>query len=302
MSAFTTQSGFAKMLGKATVGPWIAVGAVHFPLWQIGDSMNSEQLPAAIDADNSGPQAASMIQPAWRWGLCLFVAAAAAWALLNFNPIQFELPKELLSVDAYSPPELQEAKAEQTKLVHWQNTLTRLGFVGLCLGGVALLAAVGRGSVRDWVGGVVAVLVGVACGVLAGHLGILLRRYLNTNVPIPLVGENSRLLATDIGVLVLASVILAVPVSLAVMLGSGAHRIQKAVAILLAGVVAGLLGPLAMYLALPNSQTCVFPPQGLGPTAIWLAVLAALIFVFTTLTGSRRASVQPNRAADLPGC
>jgi hypothetical protein len=116
-----------------------------------------------------------------------------------------------------------------------------------------------------------------------------------------LVGENSRLLATDIGVLILASVVLAVPVSLAVMLGRGVHRVQKAVAILLAGVVAGLLVPLAIYLALPNAPTCVFPPQGLGLTAIWLAVLAALIFVFTTLTGSRRVSVQPNRAADLPG-
>ena len=235
-----------------------------------------------------------MIHPAWRWGLCLAVAAAAAWALLNFSPIQFELPMELISVNIYSPPELQEAAAEQMKVVQWQSTLTRLGFVGLCLGGVALLAALGRGAGRDWVRGVVVALVGLACGVLAGQLGILLRRHLNTDVPIPLVSENSRLLVTEIGVLMLASVVLAVPVSLAVMLGSRTHRVQKAVAILLAGVVAGLLVPLAVYLVIPSAQTCVFPPQGLGPTAIWLAVLAALIFAFTTLTGSRRASVQPS--------
>ena len=147
--------------------------------------MNYEQLPAAIDTEDSGPQAASMIQPAWRWGLCLAVAVAAAWALLNFSPIQFELSKEMRAWTRTVLPELQEAKAEQTKVVHWQNTLTRLGFVGLCLGGVALLAAVGRGSGTRLGPRCSRRIGGLACGVLAGHLGILLRRYLNTNVLIP---------------------------------------------------------------------------------------------------------------------
>lgn len=102
--------------------------------------------PAAGEAGPSSAQTTSMTVPASRWGVCLLVAAAAAWVMLNYTPVQFDTPEELLSVDIYSPPELQTAAAEKSVELYWKNSLTKLGLVGLCLGAVALLAAASRSA------------------------------------------------------------------------------------------------------------------------------------------------------------
>ena len=83
--------------------------------------------PAAGEAGPSSAQTTSMTVPASRWGVCLLVAAAAAWVMLNYTPVQFDTPEELLSVDIYSPPELQTAAAEKSVELYWKNSLTKLG-------------------------------------------------------------------------------------------------------------------------------------------------------------------------------
>ena len=87
----------------------------------------------------------------------------------------------------------------------------------------------------------------------------------------------------------LTSALLVLPISVAVLFGGGTQRVQKAVSIVLAGAVTGLLTPIAVSALVHTSQTNEFPPQGLELTAIWLTVLAGLVFVFSTSTGTRAA-------------
>ena len=234
-----------------------------------------------------------MTVPASRWGVCLLVAAAAAWVMLNYTPVQFDTPEELLSVDIYSPPELQTAAAEKSVELYWKNSLTKLGLVGLCLGAVALLAAASADLRRRWVPVVLGLVSGVACGLLTVVLGTFLRRYFDSDVPLPMVDESTRLLVTDMGVYMLTSVMLVLPISLAVLVWGGKQRGQKAVSILLAGVVTGFVVPVTVSVVSHTAQTNVFPPTGLVLTTIWLAVLAVLVFAFTTLTGTRRSKAKP---------
>lgn len=124
-------------------------------------------------------------------------------------------------------------------------------------------------------------------------LGTFLRRYFDSDVPLPMVDESTRLLVTDMGVYMLTSVMLVLPISLAVLVWGGKQRGQKAVSILLAGVVTGFVVPVTVSVVSHTAQTNVFPPTGLVLTTIWLAVLAVLVFAFTTLTGTRRSKAKP---------
>ena len=91
----------------------------------------------------------------------------------------------------------------------------------------------------------------------------------------------------DTCVYMLTSVVLALPVCLVVLVGGGKHLAQKAMSIILAGGVAGLLTPMAVSVTVHTSQTNEFPPAGLALTAIWMIALASMIFVFSTFTGTR---------------
>ena len=150
-----------------------------------------------------------------RTGICLLAAAIAGWVLLNYTPIRFDPPPELIGVNMYSPPALQKAAAENSEKLYWQNGLIKLGFVGLCFGAAALCApctSAGRRSVIAAVG----LLSGLGCGLLAFALGTYLRRYFDTDVPLPFVDASTRLLVTDCAVYMLTSSLLVVPISLAV--------------------------------------------------------------------------------------
>ena len=133
-----------------------------------------------------------MTVPPWRWGVSLLLAAAASWVWLNYTPLEFNLPKELLGVDMYSPPEVQQAAAEQSAVLYWQNSLIRLGGVGFCFGAVAFLTFLGAGKRRRGGSVVLGLVSGVLCGALAVVVGTYLRRYLNSGVALPLVGEANR--------------------------------------------------------------------------------------------------------------
>ena len=191
-------------------------------------------------------------------------------------------------MNMYSPPALQKAAAENSEKLYWQNGLIKLGFVGLCFGAAALCApctSAGRRLVIVTVG----LLSGLGCGLLAFALGTYLRRYFNTDVPLPLVNADTRLLVTDSAVYMLTSSLMVVPMSLVMLLSNAKSRVSKAVSILLAGVVAGLVVPSCASVIAPSAQTNAFPPVGPVLTMIWLATLAGLVLAFTSITGSRPA-------------
>ncbi len=237
------------------------------------------------------PKQTLMETPSWRWGVGFVIAASAAWVLLNYTPIEFDLPKELQGVDMYSPPKVQAAEKTQSAVLYWKNNFIKLGLVGLCFGAVPFLAAVGTGR-RRWVAGGVGLVVGVTCGLLVVVVGTYLRRRFDSGGYLPFVGNDTRALVADAGIFMSASVLLTLPIALAVLVGGGKQSGQKAISILLAGAVTGLVVPLVASILFPASQTNQFPPNGLALTATWLAVLSGVAFAFVTVTGARSAKIK----------
>ncbi len=56
------------------------------------------------------------------WIAGVLTASLTAWGLLNFTPIQIELPPELRDVNMYSPPEHQARYAE---LLPWVKSMQK---------------------------------------------------------------------------------------------------------------------------------------------------------------------------------
>ncbi len=244
------------------------------------------------NAGESSPKRTSVETPPWRWCVGFVVATSAAWVLLNYPPMEFDLPKELQGVDMYSPPKIQAAEKAQSAVLYWKNNLIKFGFVGLCFGAVPLLAGVGAKQRRRWVAACLGSVLGIACGLLVVVAGTYLRRYFDSGGFVPLVTASARPLVADLAIFMSASVLLTLPISLAMLVSGGKHRGQKAVSILLAGAVTGLVVPLMASILFPASQTNQFPPNGLALTATWLTVLSAVVFAFITVTGTRPAKAK----------
>lgn len=250
----------------------------------MADSPQSLSDPSAASQEAARPGRFA----AGRWAICLLVATVAAWAAVNFTPFRFQLPEHLQGVDMYSPAELQKEAAVVEAQLHWKNSFLELCLLGLCLG--AATAFFTGWSVGDrWlVSALVGLVGGVICGAVAVPLGITLRNYLDSGVALPMVDESNRLMVGDAIVYMLTSALLCLPIALAFLVSREEHRLQKALAIVMAGVVAGMLLPVVASLLIPTAQTNLFPPKGPGMTGLWLAVLAGLMFLVTTMTGSRK--------------
>lgn len=226
----------------------------------------------------------------WRWGASLLVAAVAAWAALNFNPIHFDFPPELYGVDQYHPIEMQREAAAKEVELYWKNSLAELGLAGLCFGAVTLLSPPRVDFRRRLILGTAALAFGIACGLLATALGTAVRGYFDSGAGLTMLDENNRKMMADIVVYALTSVLLVLPVAPAVLASGERQKGQKVLAVPLAGVATGLLLPLIASFMLPAAPTHTFPPEGLGLTALWLALLAGLVFLFTSLTDSRQGA------------
>jgi len=223
-----------------------------------------------------------------RWGIALLVAASLGWGLVVHTPVRFQIPEELRSVDMYSPQAMQEEEAAEVKKAHWMNAVLKLTLAGLCFGAVPLLATDWRLGVRHRLLGGVGIALGLVFGILSTLAGLGLRQLMGPGQPLSNFGEGDAALMGDVVVFVVLSTLLVLPIAIVVMLRGGEDARQKAGGIPLAGILAGLVMPIATSFLFPAQQTNEFPPEGAGLVAVWFITLSGFVLVSVWMAGSKK--------------
>ncbi len=224
-----------------------------------------------------------------RWIVAILATGIIAWLGFSFPPKVWRIPDELASVGALSP------KADQDKLAvvnnenMWKNTLLKFGLAGSALGLIGFFLL---GDARNGIGAAVTSLIcGVIVGLAAGAIGLLSRRYLDLDHPIPMISEQARPLFCDMVVFAILSVILLIPISIQLLFQASSSERGKAYSLPAAGILTGILVPVSGAMVLPGyTNTSVFPPAPAGLTAIWFAVLALLTSILVVFMGKRTSS------------
>jgi hypothetical protein len=248
------------------------------------DTASTAPTPSPPSSDPSDPPKPNPI----RWAIALLVAGLGAWSLVNYSPIQFTVPEELRGVDIYSPRELQDAAAAKDTEIYWKSSVVKLVFAGLCFGAVPLLVANWPLGGRQRLPVILAMVLGPVFGLLAALAGLGVRHLLNSSGPLSRFGEGDGALMGDVMVFAVLSVLLVLPISIAVLLQGGPDARQKAGVIPLAGILAGMVMPIVTSMLFPAQQTNEYPPTGGGLTAVWFIALAGFILVLVMIGGSKK--------------
>jgi hypothetical protein len=246
--------------------------------------MSTTTSGAAVEPSKQVTSGSSL--PAGRWLVAIALAFAAAWWLISYPPTRWRIPDELANVGALSPP------AEQAKLRAvmdanlWKNSLFLFGLAGTAVGLVGLLLV---GTPGNSLGNAIATLiVGIVAGVGAGALGLLTRRYLDQDFPIPLISAESRPLFCDIIVYGLISVILLIPIAVRLRFQEEPSDRAKAISAPFAGVLTGIIVPVAAALVLHGStNTSFYPPEDAMLLGLWFGVLALCTIVMVLFLGTK---------------
>ncbi len=213
-----------------------------------------------------------------RWIVAILSVGIIAWFGFSFPPKVWQVPDELLHVGALSP------KADQDKLAAvnnenlWKNTLLKFGIAGSALGLIGFFLL---GEARNGFGAAITSFIcGVVAGLAAGTIGLLVRRYLNLDHPIPLISEQSRPLFCDTVVFAILSALLLLPISVQLRFQADNADRSKAFSLPVVGLVTGVLVPVASAIFLHGyTNTSQFPPAPANLTAIWFAVLTILALI-----------------------
>lgn len=257
---------------------------------------DSPQIPD--DALTTPESTAPAGLPLGIWTVSLLLAAAVGWAGLNFIPVKPKPPEKFVGVDMYSPADLQKEADAYFLKVKKQVRFRQMTILGGLLG-LAPLLFFGFTRRSGWLaGGIVALVAGVLLGVANGDIGERVRTSLGPEVKIPLVDDGNRLVVVDAIVYASVSIVLLFPIAIAFGIGRERQRFQKAFAVVLAGLLAGGLLPIAASQLMPTAQTNHFPPVGIGLTALWLSMLAVLTAVVTTMLGSQKDAARAGSAPD----
>lgn len=253
----------------------------------------SSPLPDA--ARNQSSNAAGPLSAA-RITVAVLIAALVGWGGNAVMPQWFELPEHLRGIDDDASEELHQEYTQETLRVERSNGLVYFAILGVSVGLAPMLMVCCAGAMRMLVTGLIGIVGGGLFGPLAFYAGRAMRRYVASGAELPLLGNVAETMAADTLVLVVATAVVTLPM-LVGMLGTRLPGIaQKAIAVPLAGVLAGLLVPILATFVLPVERTDVFPMTGGKISALWLGVLAVLLIVLITTTGSRR----PAAAASPP--
>ncbi|MEZ6133687.1 MAG: hypothetical protein R3C53_02135 [Pirellulaceae bacterium] len=215
------------------------------------------------------------------WATAILIAGLLGWLGYSFPPKTWRIPDSMANIGPLSPP------AEQAKLAAkeyenlWKNTLLKFGLAGAGIGLVGIF--VNRGS--NWGSTIVTLLCGAVAGLAAGSLGLMLRRHLDLDHPLPLISAEMRPLVADSAVFALVSVLLLVPVAVFIAMRPDKSERHKAAPSILAGVLTGLLVPVSGAFLFPEANLSRYPLDQLVVTAFWFAALAlftVLLFVFSS--------------------
>ena len=167
----------------------------------------------------------------------------------------------------------------------WKNSLMKFGVAGSLIGlvGFFLLGKSG-GTIGS---GIVALVAGVLFGLAAGAVGLVTRRYLDLEYPIPLISQESRPLLCDMIVFSIVNILLVMPIFLWLILHREPTVRRRAFSVPLAGLLAGIAVPVVGAVLLPgHTNTSFFPSNSVGLNVIWFACLS--VFVIVVFSGHKR--------------
>jgi hypothetical protein len=218
------------------------------------------------------------------WALGLATAAIIGWLAINFFPLRYSLPEELTAGTVANSPELQAEASRLEAENDFKNGLIGLTLVGIAFGLFPAIFA-GGGSSKMIMGSIAGAIVGGLCGAAA----MMAAQGLKQAFAAPEADDLEQpSMWGDIFVYVGTSILIAIPAGLVFLFRPSPTAIQKFTAVPLAGLVAGLLLPILASLALPWVKLDAVPNPDLALSGLWLGLIAALLFAFTTMTGDKK--------------
>lgn len=231
-----------------------------------------------------------------RFALAILTGCVIGWIGYTYPPETWAIPDDMLHIGALSSAEDQARLAAVVSENLWKNTILKFSLAGL---GIGLSGLILNGT-RRWGSTFLTLIAGPVCGLLAGVIGLYVRRYLNLGYPIPLVSEASRPLFCDSMVFAVNSILLVLPVAVLLRMQPSPLDHHKAYAMPLAGLLAGILVPFFSAFVLPAAtSTTTYPPHGIGLTLLWFTALAGLTILLFAVTGSKKEK-QPASSETVP--
>jgi hypothetical protein len=236
-----------------------------------------------------------------RWAVALLIGTLLAIVLLNVAPQPFELSEEMAAVNVGSPTAKQIEAQQAGLLVLRKNATIGYALAGGALGLGALLVVSWRRPGRALLTVVGSVIGGSLLAIAAVWLAGFVFNQFEIDGMFAELGADDQSMVPELAVWVALSVMMALPVGLILLFGGEPLLSQRMMAVPLAGLVTGLLFPIAISLLLPKENSAGFPPEGWTLTGIWLATLALFLFLLTTMTGARQVKTEPVPAAETGG-
>ena len=222
-----------------------------------------------------------------RWVIAIFIVGLLTWLCFTYPPVHWRIPDELAGVGALSPREDIE-KLEAAKDANaWKNSLMKFGVAGSIIGfvGFFLLGRSG-GTIGS---GIVTLISGVLFGLAAGAIGLVTRRYLDLDHPIPFISHDARPLFCDIVVFSIVSVLLLMPICVWLTIQSESVIRMKAIPLPLAGILAGITVPFTGAIFLPRIvNTSVFPSSSVSLNLLWFTCLFVFTLIAVLFSGRKR--------------
>jgi len=218
------------------------------------------------------------------------LACVLAWSGYSFPPKTWRIPDDMSNIGALSPKADQDRLAVTVNSNLWSNTLLKFSLAGLGLGTAGLIFAI-RNFRKHGVMAVVTLLSGLAGGAAAGSIGLIVRKFLDLEYPLPFVSDASRPLVCDSAVFVIISTLLLIPIFVLLFFhGTGKDR-NRAFSIPLAGMFTGLLVAFLGATILPSAtNTSFYPPAGHDLTLVWFGTLALVTLVLCVFRGSKQTA------------
>lgn len=195
------------------------------------------------------------------------------WVAYNFLP-GWELPDRLREVTVFSSKELQDELGVAKTYQRFQNSVSQFAVLGGCFGLASLFLLPNRPAKA-----IGCVAGGFASGACAGIMAYNFFGYVERGGSIPGVDDGLVPLVLDIILLTIASLSLAVPVSMAFWYACPNTHAWDPKLMFVAGIVAGSAIPIAMSIAFPYIRSDAFPPKGWELTLAWLCSVGILFGV-----------------------
>ena len=233
-----------------------------------------------------------------RWLLSLFAVAAIGWLAFNLIPIRFSVPERLMGVDIYSPQDIQEEADALDREIRWKMTLIRATMISIALSCLAFFAFPNR-----LLATLIVPVVGVLSGLAGGAVAVKFRDFLSAGGIDDIAGDLAPMLGDMLAYAILGFFV-TLPIAAVLMFSPVAGRMNKALGVPLAGVVAGLVTPFAvsiLEILRPLSTPGETLPLGKVVSAVWLVLLVLAVYVFTTLSTKPKAPAKEAAVPDTPG-